>query len=88
MLWPRRSAHPLSRPIWRFLALSVGRDRELLHPLLLWALLLPVLLIPAGRLGSSLPPPRDPEEVSTLRAVRGQLLPNLRVFRSRSHHLA
>ena len=42
----------------------------------------------AGRPGSALPPPRDPEEVSTLRAARDRLLlPNLRVFRSRSHHL-
>ena len=48
-----------------------------------------VLLVQAGRPGNALPPPRDPEEVSALGAVRGQLLlPNLRVFGSRSHRLA
>ena len=73
----------------RFLALLGVRGHALLPPLRLLVLLVIALLVWTGRLGSALPPPRDPEEVSALGVARGRLLlPNLRVFGSRSHHLA
>ena len=72
-----------------FLALLGVRGHSLLPPLRLLVLLVIDLLARAGRPGSALPPPRDPEEVSALGVARGRLLlPNLRVFGSRCHHLA
>ena len=60
----------------------------LLPPLRLLVLLVIDLLARASRPGSALPPPRDPEEVNALGVARVRFLPNLRVFGSRSHHLA
>ena len=65
---------------------SFGHSRS--PPLRLLVLLVIDLLARASRPGSALPP-RDPEELSALGMARGRLLlPNLRVFGSRSHHIA
>ena len=68
---------------------SFGRGKSRSPPpLRLWILPPRVLLMRAGRPGSALPPPHDPEEVSTLGAARVRLLlPNLWVFGSRSRFL-